>query len=129
MLTIRKEQDQALALAMEQQFEQKIFIHLKKFWPANCRSQGEAGVRESIRQGVDRAHGYGMKTEYDIARYIDLMYSMGMDFDSDPEFPWVIEILNNEKSPLSEKMDRLYEETEQRLGVTEINRMKGPSLT
>ena len=70
-----------------------------------------------------------MKTEYDIARYIDLMYSMGMDFDSDPEFPWVIEILNNEKSPLSEKMDRLYEETEQRLGVTEINRMKGPSLT
>jgi len=115
MLTIRKSQNAALAEAMGRRFENKVFVHLNKFWPEQCRSQGGVAVRETIRSGQGRANEYGMKTENDVARYVDLMYSLGHDFDSDPALPWVPEILNDNEISPTVRMDRLYEEAEKRL--------------
>ena len=115
MLKIRKKQNNVLAKAAVKRFEDRVLVHLKKFWPDECKELTEKGVRESIRTGIENAKKYGIETEYDVARYIDLMYTLSSDFDSNTEISWPSEILNDTDMNARKKMDTLYERTEQEL--------------
>src|SRR5438132_13371033 len=113
MLTIRKEQEEVLAGYMAKNFQERIVKHVKRFWPEQCRALGDEQVRESVRTGLARARGYGMSTEYDLARYIDLMYWLGTDFDTGPSFPWAVQILPNTSIAARAGMDKLYHTAEE----------------
>ena len=73
--------------------------HLKKFFPDFCEAAGEPKVREFIRYGVKRAASYQITAKRDVSRYIDLMVSLGADFDKDKQLPWAGEILRTRNSP------------------------------
>ena len=112
MLTIRKEQTEAMELVELQKFKKKVSIHLKKIWPENCQNMGDTELYASIDQGLQKAQRYGFKSEYDIVRFIDLMYTLSMDFDDDNGDPEINSLLqNNELMPTS-KMDLIYDKVE-----------------
>jgi hypothetical protein len=101
MLTIRKEQMAAFARAETKKFEDRMVIHLNKFFPRQCKALGEAELRETIRYGIKRAAAYRITTERDVYKYIDLMIVFGRDFDTDRRFPWAGKILRTRKHPVA----------------------------
>ncbi len=110
MLIIRKEQMDALSDHMEEGFVDRVFAHLKEFWPEKFEEMGEEAVRESIHDAMDIARELGIVNEYDVARYMDLVYEFDWPADEKPDTPWAEEILNDAELEGTVKMDRLYEE-------------------
>jgi len=99
MLTIRPAQVEVFSEAAMKSFEELMLPHLKKFFPAFCEATAEPKLKELIRYGVKRAASYQITAKRDVSRYIDLMVSLGTDFDKDKQLPWAGEILRTPNSP------------------------------
>ena len=54
-----------------------------------------------------RSRTYGIVTECDVCKYIDLMIAFGRDFDQ--ECVWARETLTDEEADLADRIDALYE--------------------
>lgn len=106
MLTIRNAQMAVFSRAEIKKFEDRMVIHLKKFFPRQCEALGEAQLRETIQYGIKRAAGYGITSKPDVYKYVDLMVVLGRDFDTDRRFPWASKILRTHNSPVG-KMNAL----------------------
>jgi hypothetical protein len=89
-------------------FEDRMVRHLVEFFPDQCKELGEVSVRALIRKGEKTASGYLLDAEQDVCLYVDLMFLLGEDFDTDPEIPWANAILTEQPEDPEEKMDRLY---------------------
>lgn len=114
MLVIRREQMQVFDEYASKGFEDRLVRHLAERFPDVCREREEASVRETIRNGIERSKGYGITTEFDVARYIELMYLFSEDFDTNPETSWASPVLEDTDLGGHAKMDRLREEAAQR---------------
>jgi hypothetical protein len=99
MLTIRPEQLAVLSQPHVKRFEDWMLAHLKKFFPKESESAGESGLRETIQHGIKRAAVYGIVSERDVCKYIELMIVFGRDFDQDEKVPWAGQILRTRNSP------------------------------
>ncbi len=114
-LTIRQAQMDVFSQVEVQKFEDWMVSHLKQFFPGECRSLGEAQLRELIQYGIKRAADHEITTERDVCKFIDLMIVFGRDFDRDNKSAWAGQILANRKTARS-KIRSLYEAAEMRLG-------------
>jgi hypothetical protein len=92
-LTIRPAQLSVFSELELRRFEDWMAHHLRKFFPAQCDALGEAGAIETIRYGMKRAAHHGFKSRRDVCKYIDLMMSLGRDFDTDERTGWAAGIL------------------------------------
>jgi len=93
MLIIRDEQMEALRKGMLGNFEDRMVVHLKKFFPGQCHKLGEEEVRKAIRHGINRAKTYGIVTQRDVSKYLNIMFVFGLNFDEDPRYPWITKII------------------------------------
>jgi hypothetical protein len=121
MLIIRQEQMDEFFRTSGKNFMDWMFAHVKKFFPEDYQDLGNTEVREMIGYGIQKAETYDITTERDVCKYIDLMFALGQDFDTNPDLPWVQEILQDETLPdPAERMDRLCHMTiqKQSIGVT-----------
>ena len=96
-MKIRKEQVEALEAAAARSFQDQMVEHLKDFAPRHAEAVGEQGLREVVRLGIERAGKYGLTNRGAVRLYIELMVTLGSDFDTDPQFPWAAEVLTDEK--------------------------------
>jgi hypothetical protein len=94
MLLIRREQLQALARAHEESFERRAAGRLRVKYPDRYRELGELAVRQSVRTAMAKGKEHRFETEECILLYLDLMYLLGFDCDSD--LPWVRDTLADE---------------------------------
>ena len=116
MLTVRKEQVRALGRAMMQEFEKDMLRHLQQFFPDESSAMGNRALRELIRHAIARAKDYGLTSERDLCKYLNLAMVYGGDFDTDPELEWMRGFLADPDVPdPSERMSRLYAESLHRL--------------
>ena len=99
----------ALSSSMRKQFEDRLWDHLKTAYSNQIARMAEQEVRNSIRVGTERAGSYGITTERDVARFIDLMYFLSADFDTNAETSWVRLILDDPKIEPAAKMDLIYD--------------------
>ena len=88
---------------MRRRFEQRVYQHVREFFPNRCRELRPQGTREWIALGIERAAKYGFVLERDVCKYIDLMFHLGKDFDNDPLLPWVRPILTADRVDPSRK--------------------------
>lgn len=93
MLTIRKPQLEALGARHRAAFAARIAEHLGRFFPERCRVLGADGVAEAVEHGITRAALYGITSERDVCKYIDLMFVFGRDLDRAESHPWAARIL------------------------------------
>jgi hypothetical protein len=109
MLTIRKEQMAVFREPAINDYVKRVVVHLSERFPEKCEALGDPKVSETVKYGIQRSASYGIATEGDVRRYIDLMIMFGPDFDQDPELPWASSILNNRTliNPTT-KIERLY---------------------
>lgn len=76
-------------------FEERMLVHLKKYFPEVCNELGEEEVRVLIRYGTDKAEKYGITSGNNVCLFIDVMFVFGKDFDTDPSLPWGAAILQS----------------------------------
>ena len=99
MLTIRSAQVEVFSEEAMKSFEELMLPHLKKFFSEFCAATPEPKLKAFIRYGVKRAGSYDITAKRDVSRYIDLMVSLGADFDKDPQLPWAGQILHTRNKP------------------------------
>jgi hypothetical protein len=93
-------------------FENQMVKQLQSFTPKHCEVIGDGGVRNVIRLGIERAEIHHLTNRGPVRFYIELMFMLGSDFDSDPQLPWVARILDDPNTP--DEMARarsLYDKT------------------
>jgi hypothetical protein len=71
---------------------------------------------------VTAAGDYGVRKEYDVVRYIDLMFVLAEDFDKSRDWAWAGRILGDEALGPTTKMDRLYERAQKELSAGRAKR-------
>jgi len=98
-IRVNAKQLAAYTANLMQEFEDHMVTHLEQFFSLQAQELGEAKMREEIRYGIQRAMSYGMVTSRDICNYINLMFTCGRDFDTDPALAWAHEILGTKETP------------------------------
>lgn len=91
------------------QFENEMIGHLKVFAAKHCEILGVEGVRKVIRRGMERAAAHGFTNRGPLRLYLEAMFMLGSDFDTDPQLPWAARILGDRKTAdQMVRADRLY---------------------
>src|SRR5579863_746101 len=120
MFNLRKEQLKIFETIAAKDFEQREVVHLREHFPDQCSVLDEATLLEIILYGAERAKVYGIMAEGDVAKYIDVMFTLGKDFDRDSKYSWAARTLSdpNLDGP-GARIDRLWAE------VLEVEGRKG----
>lgn len=114
VLTIRKEQMDVFNQHMLSRFVRNVLADLKRTFPAKCKEQGDDAVQAAIRDGIQRAQAHGVTIEYDVERFIFLMYFLDPLFDRDPR---IRGILSDPGFDGRGRMDKACAFAEETLGV------------
>ena len=110
MLVIRESQMAALGRDLLDHFDFVALAHVKECFPEVCAEIGDDTALNYVSSGLKRARAYGLESEYDLFRFLNLIFTLGGDFDSGEEYPWVRPILQNTDAPATTRMDLLMEE-------------------
>jgi hypothetical protein len=109
MLLIRKQQIEAFERVRSPDFDDYMVAHLKDFTPLHWASIGEAGIRKLITTGIEGARKYDFTWRGPVKFYIETMILLGVDFDSDPQYPLPGKILRDASIPdQTERADRVH---------------------
>ena len=99
MLTIRKDQ----VLTLEQQalnrYARELVVHLQGFAPRLSELRGEKCMRQVVRTGIERAFRHGFTNRGPLRLYIELMVSLGIGFDTDPQYAWARDAIDAMAEP------------------------------
>jgi hypothetical protein len=118
MLTIRKGQMEALALARLDAFETGALAHVRGLFPEDCAELTEEQLRARIRDGIARGRLYGLTGKYDLLTFIEHMFILGPEFDRAAEYGWARELLTNREFASATKADLLVRLTFKHLRST-----------
>jgi hypothetical protein len=97
-----------LAQYTTRNFERRAMEHLLRCFTEQSKALGEQGLLDLIREGISRAKPYGIETEREAVKYIDLMVVFGREFDTDPRYPEARRILTHEDLTARNKIEELY---------------------
>ena len=94
-MIIRKQQMNSLEVDARKRFIDFMQDHLSQHFPDHVQALDPEGVRRAIEAGIERAKKYGIISERDVCKFIDLQFAFGESFDSDGTYPWATEVLND----------------------------------
>jgi hypothetical protein len=92
-----------------------VLLYLTRTLPETCAEWGDQRLREEIGYGLTRAADYGITSERDTARYLELALLLGRDFDTSPTLPWARPILLDRASSAENRLRRLRVMAHQRV--------------
>ncbi len=122
MFKLRKEHLDAFEAQVVKLFTARLLAHLKAVWPAECKELGEAPLAELVRKAIQRAAALGLSSEYDVARFIDLFFLLGTEFETNPLAGWTRPILTDPALQPTARMDMLYLRMEDEFNLIEKRR-------
>jgi hypothetical protein len=93
----------------EARFALRCEQHLREYFPEQYHQLGAEAVADSVRMALDKAHRYQLVSARDILRFLNLMYTLGFEFDRN--VPWAAETLNNARFTSSSKVRLLTQRT------------------
>lgn len=112
MLTIRKDQWKYFEDLSFQSYLDEMVDHIKEFTPQHFNNIGKENVKQIVDLGISRAAAYDLTYHSTVKFYLELMFMFGTDFDTDPQYPWINEILNEGADwNQVERADEIHEKT------------------
>lgn len=99
MLVIRAQQMRIFDEAMQRAFERRAVEHIGTRFGVN------EATEPRVRRGIRAAHALGLTDQSDILRYLELMFTLGDDFDRSGRFPEIETILRSGKYRPEVKID------------------------
>lgn len=115
-LVIRDTQMETLGEAALSRFEERLCELVRRHWQEACLALAPSELRSVIHQGVARGRGYGLASERDLTRFVNVMFALGFEFDTDRRYAWAVDVLSLPGVPASTRMDQLCELTARSLG-------------
>ena len=115
MLTIRQTQLARLHDDLSVRYGDRVIAFIRGRYADRCAAFTEAELRGLVATALRRSREHGFDREADILRYVNIMYTLGCDFDRDPAFPWAAEILARPQLSGASKVDLLVARTAQHL--------------
>jgi hypothetical protein len=115
VLLIRDEQVSALRRVRQKEYEKRLAAHLRKYFSETCADLGARGLRDAVRYGIHRARSYGIHSERDVVKYLNLMFVFGRDFDTDPRFPWAASMLRSTDYGPTLRINQVYSDAKARI--------------
>ena len=121
-MRIRNAQFSAFDEARLPGFDDFIVDHFRSFTPLHFDAMGEPAIRSLAKEGLSRANGYGFTKRGPVRLFTEMLILLGYRFDTDPQYPWAAQILN-EQSDDEEvaRADRLWEKL-----MDLLNAIRGP---
>lgn len=108
MLIIRNAQLRALARPAREHFIEEMLSHLYLHFPTQAWQLTRTELHDRVDELIDRAAGHQLTSRQQVCRFINLAASYGWTFDSDPELPWMRNILTDSGlTQPEERLDRL----------------------
>lgn len=104
MLVIRKTQMHLLEQELRRDFARRAGLHLGANF-SDCAAMEPAELRALVDGGIAKAHGYGIETEREVCKFLNLLVVYGPHFDV--ELPWARKTLAA-KEGASLRLNRLY---------------------
>jgi hypothetical protein len=90
-------------------FEDYMVEHLKEFSPFFSESLGQAAMRSVINAGMERAKKHGFTYRGPVRFYIETAILLGIDFDTDPQYPWAAKLLDDATlTDQTQRADRVH---------------------
>ena len=121
-MTIRTQQITDMRQDASDRFIEKLMAHFSPLWPREVKTLG-AGYRTWIEDGVASAATYGIDTQQLSARFVNLWFVWGRDFEKQGGFEWAAEILNDSHRTQSVKVHQLCYRTRIELESFEAERL------
>jgi hypothetical protein len=95
MLRIRQEQMQIFEQACRLRSEDKLFAHARTVWTRRAAGLSDQELRSHVQSCIERAEGFGLRTEYETSCFLDLSFAFAPDFDQAPATAWAGALLRN----------------------------------
>src|SRR5579884_1741092 len=120
MLVIREEQLRVFGRSVRRGFVGRLAARFAEIWPERSARLG-GGCREFVEASVERALSYGLEREKDVARFVNLCFVWGRDFENRPEHAWARQILTSNLRP-AVKIEEMALRTRLKLEAIHYNR-------
>jgi hypothetical protein len=111
---VRTDQFEALSQDAKKRFLDEMMTHFARLWPSRVEALG-AGYRDWLTRAVEAAASFGLFSQNPVARYINLWFVWGAEFEKQPGFEWAFEILNDPKRSEWAKAHQLAHRTRDEL--------------
>ena len=120
MLTIRKEQTEAMRRPLVEQRIVDLVAHVKQDFPEETRGQSDEELYDRIEETLKRAERYDITSDRDVYKYVNISMIYGIDFNEQDETDWTADYLTDQEvTNPTHRMDRLYSEVIRRLEAEE----------
>lgn len=97
MLTIRKDQIDALGALLREDFEQRALRRLCSAFPARVEAmRRNEDIAGAITRWIDEAFTFGIRDQQQVLRYLDYSLVLGAAFPHGPGFSWAKAILEDQ---------------------------------
>lgn len=70
-------------------FFHDLLEHVRHCLPDQYQALGENGTMQAVQYGASRARTHGIVSNPGMRAYVQVMFVLGPDFDTDPKLPWV----------------------------------------
>lgn len=107
LLKIRREQQEALREAYRELYVDRTCDYFRRNWSEECETLEDDQLREMICNARDRGETYGINIEADVVRFTEVWLLLGEDFDRSPEYPWAADVLADEDTDGTIKVEQL----------------------
>jgi len=113
MFQIRAEHLHAFTVMRRLDFEERLLAHLTAELPEVVAALEMPALQQRIRTATERALGYGVRDEDDVADYVRLSLELGDRFEFTPAFTWAATILHDATRDGEDKIASLLEGVDQ----------------
>jgi len=107
MLTIRKAQLEVFADVQRGALGERILAFISEKYAQEAAAFSESELRGLIAIALKRSREHGFGAYADILRWVNVMFTLGCNFDEDPDFPWAKEILADKTLRPASKVDMI----------------------
>lgn len=119
LMLVRQAQMTALEQAMRDGFRRRLLAHVERVFgapggaaagdaPAAPPNDGRQRLEDLMDQGIALAGRYGIETERDVARVVDVTVQLGPDFPAAPDTHWAHAVLSDHAQAPAARVDELY---------------------
>jgi len=119
MFQIRPQQYDALGSASRDQFEDQLVVELEDEHPEVVGPMPEADLRARVREAVDRALGYDIRAETDVAAFVGFTFEFGAHFETTEEHRWARDVLVDPQLDGHRKVEMVRDRLEEFEGEAE----------
>ena len=107
-MILRESQFAVLSRRKEKVFEDRLVDHVQRFFPEQAEALKRDALLSLLEVGLAKARSYGLRSERDLCKFMNLIFTFGLNFDVDERLPWARRNLEATGIGPTLRINRLY---------------------